>query len=277
VIPAVVQWDGLWVKLMEPTGETYQDAQGRQRARVRRVRVPLLVAYGVDPVRGERWILDWAVGIAEDQASWQGLLERLHARGLHATAGLTVLVSDGSAGLEAALAEVDLGPGGLHQRCVFHVLQNVREKVPGEPGLSRAAKRARRRAVLPAAAPIWQTTDAAVARRRWAAFRAAWAALEPAAVALVGERLPATLVDCPALARARERGAVWQGVGLRTTSALERVNRALRQKGRQAGMFHSARGLQAAVALVIAHRGLGRQPLPPERWTELVEAALVAA
>jgi transposase-like protein len=277
VIPAVLQCDGLWVKVMRPTGEGYQDAGGRQRQRVRRVKVPLLVAYGVDPVRGECWIVDWELGEAEDQASWQRLLERLHTRGLHATAGLTLIVHDGSAGLEAALAEVDFGPGVLQQRCVFHVLCNVREKVQGEPGMSRADKRARRRAVLRAAAPIWQTTDPATAQRRWQTFRETWAAQEPAAVATVAERLTATLGYCAAVARGRERGEAWQATCLRATSALERANRALRQKVRQAGMFHSERGLLAAVALVIAHRGLARQEVPHELWPAVVEAVLAAA
>jgi hypothetical protein len=43
-VPPVVLLDGLWVKLMQPTGEHYRDRQGRQRRRRRRVRVPLLVA-----------------------------------------------------------------------------------------------------------------------------------------------------------------------------------------------------------------------------------------
>src|SRR5215210_6049288 len=73
----------------------------------------------------------------------------------HAAAGLALIVHDGSAGLEAALAEVAFGPGVLQQRCVFHVLRNVRDKGHGTPGMSRAAKQARRRAVLESAAAIW--------------------------------------------------------------------------------------------------------------------------
>ena len=276
-VPAVLLCDGLWLKLMGDTGETYRDAGGRRRRRVRQRKVPLLVAYGVDPVRGERWIVDWELGDAEDQASWQRLLERLHTRGLHATAGLELIVHDGSAGLEAALAEVAFGPAVLQQRCVFHVLRNVRDKVQGTPGMTRAAKQARRRAVLEAAASIWQTTDPATARRRFAAFRDAWAAHEPAAVATVAERLAATLGYCAAMARGRERGEVWQAACVRTTSALERANRALRQKVRQVGMFHSERGLRAAVALVIAHRGLGRRCVLAESWPQVIEAVLAAA
>jgi hypothetical protein len=66
-------------------------------------------------------------------------------------------------------------------------------------------------------------------------------------------------------------------VGLITTSALERANRALRQKARQAGVFHSERGLVAALALVIAHRRLGPGAEPDDLWTEVLEAGLLAA
>lgn len=136
-IPAVVQLDGLWVKLMYRTGEQYTDTRGRKRARVQRVTVPLLVAYGVDPVRGERWILDWELGDAENQASWQRLLERLHARGLHATAGLALFVHDGSGGLEAALAEVAFGPGVLPRQSLPGA-QPATSTLPSQRGCNRA-------------------------------------------------------------------------------------------------------------------------------------------
>src|SRR5207248_165542 len=48
-IPAVVLVDGLWVRVFEPTQETFGDAAGRERLRVRRKKIGLLVAYGVDP------------------------------------------------------------------------------------------------------------------------------------------------------------------------------------------------------------------------------------
>src|SRR5437763_14609665 len=89
-IPPVVLLDGLWVKLMVETGERYRDRAGRDRPRLRRVKVPLLGAYGVDPATGGRWLLDWECGQGEDTASWQTLLERLEARGLRADAGLTL-------------------------------------------------------------------------------------------------------------------------------------------------------------------------------------------
>jgi transposase-like protein len=276
-VPAVVLLDGLWLTLLVPTGEAFVDSKGRRRQRVRRRKVVVLVAYGVDPATGERWVLDWERADAEDEAGWRGLLERLHARGLRTDAGLELLVHDGSGGLEAALETVHLGPGLLRQRCVFHVLRNVRDAVRGEPGLGRDARRQRRRAVLTDAATIWQATDRAEVQRRRRAFRAAWAEREPEAVATVERAFGATTAYLDALERGRERGEAWAPRHLRTTSALERANRALRQKARQAGAFHSERGLVAALGLVLAHRRLHPDADPDDLWTEALEAGLLAA
>jgi len=275
-VPPVVLLDGLWVKVMVETGERYQDRQGRNRPRVRREKVPLLVAYGIDPSSGERWIVDWERGAREDEASWQRLLERLQARGLRADTGLELFIHDGGSGLEAAFGLVAFGPGVLRQRCVFHVLQNIRDAVRGT-GLSRAERQARRRALLQAAAQIWQATDRATVRARHQAFRAQWAADEPEAVATLERAWEGTLAYLTALERARERGEQWAPHYLRTTSALERVNRALRQKARQVSTFQSAAGLAAAVALVIAHRQLGLGATPADLWTEVLEVGLLAA
>ena len=276
-VPPVVMLDGVWLTLLEPTGALETDGQGRRRATKRRRKVALLVAYGVDPASGEHWVLDWERATAEDEASWRHLLERLLGRGLRTDAGLTLLVHDGSSGLDAALETVYLGPGLLRQRCIFHVLCNVRDAVRGEPGMDRAAKRARRRAVLEDAAAIWTTTDRAEVQRRRQAFRTTWQDRGPEAVATLERSFSSTLGYLDALAWARERGEHWQPRFLRTTSLLERLNRAIRQKARQAGAFHSDQGLAAAFALVITHRH--RLPDQPTDhfWAELLEARLCSA
>lgn len=123
--------------------------------------------------------------------------------------------------------------------------------------------------------PIWQATDRTEVHRRRAAFRATWTASEPEVVAALDRVFPATLADVEALARARERDEVWAARHLRTTSALERVNRALRHKARQVGVFHAERGLLAAIALIFTHRGLGLDAPSDDLWTEVLEAGLV--
>ena len=274
-IPPVVLLDGIWLKLMRPTGERYQDRLGRQRPRQRRVKVPLLIAYGVDPTTGARWMLDWELGTGEDQASWQRLLERLYQRGLRADTGLTLFLHDGSSGLDAAFGEVYFGPDVLHQRCVFHILRTLREAVQGEAGMSREAKRTRQREVLQAAATIWQATDRTELQRRRKAFQAAWEQREPQVVAKVEQTVAVSSRYLDALERGRERGEVWQARYLRTTSLLERANRGFRQKARQVAVFHSEVGLKAALVLVVAHRHLDRDD--SLLWTDRLEEALLDA
>lgn len=275
-VPPVVMLDGVWLTLLEPTGEVGTDAQGRRRAHKQRRKVALLVAYGVDPASGEHWVLDWERATAEDEASWRRLLERLLGRGLRTDAGLTLLVHDGSSGLDAALDTVHLGPGLLRQRCIFHVLRNIRDAVRGEPGMDRTAKRARRRAVLEDAATIWTTADRAEVQRRRLAFRTTWQDREPEAVATLERSFGSTLGYLEALTWARERGDAWQPRFLRATSLLERLNRAIRQKARQAGAFHSDTGLAAAFALVISHRHRLPDQAEHDFWAEVLEARLLS-
>jgi hypothetical protein len=276
-VPPVVMLDGVWITQLEPTGEASADALGRRRVTKRRRKIVLLVAYGVDPVSGEHWVLDWERATAEDEPGWRGLLERLHQRGVRTDTGLTLLVHDGSSGLDAALDTVHFGPGLLRQRCLFHVLRNIRDAVRGEPGMDRAARRARRQAVLQDAREIWDTTDRAEIQRRRQRFRAAWGDREPDAVATLDRLFPKTLAYLDALAHARERHEVCQPRCLRATSILERLNRAIRQKARQAGAFHSERGLAAALGLVVTHRR--RLPDQPDDvpWSQTLETRLLSA
>ena len=102
-----------------------------------------------------------------------------------------------------------LDPGVLRQRCIFHVLQNVRDAVRGA-GLSRKAKQARRTAVLQAAAPIWQATDRGTVRRAGRRFRSNGRPTEPEAVAVIARVWDQTLAYLTVLEHARERG---EGVG----------------------------------------------------------------
>ncbi len=187
-----------------------------------------------------------------------------------------MVIHDSGGGLEAALGTVHLGPGLLRQRCVFHVLRNVRDAVKGE-GLDRAARKQRRRELLQDAAAIWRATDRAEVQRRRAAFRQAWATLEPATVVILERVFPATTAYLEALERARERGEVWEVRHLRTTSALERLNRAIRRQARRAGSFKSEAGLAAALALAFAQAGRIHTTATDDLWTELLEAGLLAA
>lgn len=275
-IPAVVMLDGLWIKVLEPTEEEFTDRQGRRRHRCKQRKFPLLVAYGIDPVRGERWVLDWERGADEDEASWRRLLERLEARGLCAEKGLRLFIHDGSAGLEKAFEMVDFGLGVERQRCIFHKLQNVGRDVQGAEGMNRALRRERRREVLHDAAAVYQGTEETEIRDRLATFRAKWGEREPKAVATLERDFDRTIAYLRVRDQALREGQTWRVEDLRSTSALERVQRHFRQKTRQVVIFHADQGVAAAISLVISHHHLtSTTDLQP--WPRALEEALLAA
>ncbi len=276
-VPAVVMLDGIWLKVLVATDEEYVDKLGRHRKRYKRRKFPLLVAYGVDPVTGKRWVLDWERGEQEDQASWQRLLERLLERGLHADRGLKLFVHDGSAGLEKAFEMVWFGQGVERQRCVFHKLQNVRRDVAGDEGMTRQQHQQRRQAVLKDASEVYQGQDELEIRRRLEAFRVKWQDREPGAVTTLERGFDQTLVYLKVIEQARLQGQEWRVEALRTTSPLERVQRHFRQKARQVVIAHSERGIEATIELVIRHRGLAMPDQLTEPWARRLEEALLAA
>ncbi len=274
-VPAVVMLDGVWLKVLEPTGEEYVDRRGRKRQRLEKRKFPLLVAYGVDPVSGERWILDWEKGVEEDLESWRALLMRLQGRGLSERGGLRLFVHDGSLGLERALELVYFGDGVERQRCIFHKLQNVKGDVVGEDGMSRKERSIRRKEVLADAAWVYRGEDETEIRSRLEKFRAKWVDKEPKALLTLERDFERTLVYLKVVEMARRRGQEWHVECLRTTSPLERVQRHFRQKARQATIFHSDKGSDAAIQLVIAHHHLADHST--EFWANLLEEALLAA
>ncbi len=274
-VPAVVMLDGVWLKVLEPTGEQYIDKKGRQRDRLKKRKFPLLVAYGLDPVSGERWVLDWEKGREEDLESWRKLLMRLQTRGLSERAGLKLLVHDGSLGLGKALELVFFGDRVQHQRCVFHKLQNVKRDVVGEEGMSPKERRQRRHEVLADATWVYRGQDEGEIRQRLEEFRAKWQGQEPKAVETLERNFDQTLAYLQVLDKARRRREEWKVECLRTTSPLERVQREFRHKARQATIFHSHKGVDAAIQLVIAHRHLADNST--RFWGNLLEEALLAA
>jgi transposase-like protein len=275
-IPPVVLLDGLWIKVLEPTEEEFTDRLGRRRHRCKLRKFPLLVAYGVDPVGGERWVMDWERGTAEDEASWRRLLERLGTRGLSAEKGLRLFIHDGSRGLEHAFELVYFGPGVERQRCIFHKLQNTGRDVQGAAGMDRLQRRERRREVLHDAAAVYQGNDEAKLRERLVAFRETWGEREPKAVATLERDFDRTIVYLRVRDQAQRQGQVWRVEYLRSTSALERVQRHFRQKARQVVIFHAASGVDAAIYLVLSHHHL-LSPTDCQPWPRVLEEALLAA
>ena len=97
----------------------------RMRRPAGRQRVHMLVAYGVRR-DGTRHLLGFMRSKGESQAAWEGLLQDLYRRGLEGK-GLLLIVTDGCAGLAAALETVY--PRVRHQRCWVHKMRNILEHV----------------------------------------------------------------------------------------------------------------------------------------------------
>jgi transposase-like protein len=251
--PPVVLLDAIWGTLMVETGERKRDKRGRLRRVKRGVTVPLLIAQSIDPESGETSLLAWVEGKAENVEDWTRLLTVLYERGVHAAAGLRLLIHDGSGGLEAGLDSVDFGPV-RRQRCVFHKLENVLRAISGDQGMTREQKRERVRAVLDEASAIYAAPTEAEARRRAAAFTAHWSVSEPKAVATLERDFDATLTYYAVREEAAAHGQAWKMEHLRTTSVLEGLNRSLRAKWRQACAFWSPDGWVGALWLVAQQR-----------------------
>jgi transposase-like protein len=91
------------------------------------------------------------------------LLMRLKKRGVQAEQGLQMIVRDGCGGLGKALSTV-YGKSILDQRCIFHKLQNVADKVSSE--LSGKEHREVRREMMDQAALIYEAEHPEIARQR---------------------------------------------------------------------------------------------------------------
>lgn len=272
--PPVILLDGIWGTIMEATGEKKRDKRGRLRTVKRGKKIPVLIALGMDPLTGVTTVLAWVQGTAEGIEDWTRLLTALHERGVHEQSGLRLFVHDGCAALETALGIVDFGPV-RRQRCVFHKLRNVGRAVMGSEGMGRTEKKERITAVLTDACAVYRAATAAEARDRAATFCTTWGEREPKAVATLERDFEQTLSCYTVQEQAKAAGQTWFLQYLRTTSALERLNRDLRRKWRQAGAFASADGQTAAFGLVIRRRQQTRDVTSGD-WLDSILADLLS-
>lgn len=271
-VPPVVRVDGIWVTLMEETGEVKKDRLGRRRGVKTGRKVPVLVAQGVWPASGRQEVVAWVLGSAEDEASWEALLTQMWERGICPKEGFCLLVGDGSSGLEQARRTVYWDVP--FQRCIFHKLRNIWGDIVLPEGLEGKKARAYKRRFIRSAARIWYAPDEREARRRQRRFCQKWEEAQPLAVATVRRDFDATLVFYQIQAMAAQRGEVWPARRLRTTSPLERAFRAFRRRVRNAVLFHSPSGLTAVFHQLIVRRAARRAGALPGAWQHHLERAL---
>jgi putative transposase len=240
-VPTVVQLDGIWLTIQSQTDTQKLDRRNRCRKERKGQRVVVLVALGFwNDGSGRREIVDWEIATSEEHTKWEKLLNRLGERGVRPERGLQMVVRDGSGGLGEAIAFV-YGSTVLEQRCLFHKLRNVADKVRSE--LKGEEKRDERQQLLEQASVIYQAESAAQARERLRRWAEQWRERAPKAVATLERDFEQTLAYYSLESVARE----WT----RTTALLERTNRQLRRKFRQAVTFGSRKGAEVGIYLQV--------------------------
>lgn len=192
----------------------------------------VLLAMGVD-IEGKRELLGVSVALSEAEVHWRRFLADLASRGLH---GISLFVSDDHAGLKAARAAVF--PSVAWQRCQFHRQQNAGHYVP-----TRALKK-------PVAADIravFDAPDEAEARRLIERFIRTYEAKASKLTGWAETALPEGLAVLALPRHHRTR--------LRTSNAIEVVNREIKRRTRVATLFPneaSCLRLVSAVAMEIS-------------------------
>lgn len=243
-VPPVVCVDGIWIKLMEPTGEARKDRLGRTRQVKTGHSQPILVAQGVWPGLKRREILAWSLEKDEGLESWQHLFEQLFRLGVRPEKGVRLLVGDGSKGLQAAWqANWWMVP---FQRCIFHKLHNIRRDLVVPENIPVGQKRDYKWRLIRQAARIWQAPEEKDARLNYQQIAAAWKEHQPQALITLERDFEQTIAFYQVQAQARSQGQDWPAETLRTTSPLEREFRSDRRRLRPSVLFHSRRGLLAA-------------------------------
>src|SRR5690606_21529268 len=191
------------------------------------VDVAVLIAMGVRG-DGQREIVGVSSELSEAEVHWRDFLLELKDRGLH---GVKMFVSDDHAGLKAARKAVF--PSVPWQRCQFHLQQNAGAYLP---------RQELRKPVAAAIRDIFNASDAEEAKRLLERFTTKYQSKAPKLAAWAAEALPEGLAVYTLPPSHRRR--------LRTTNALERVNKEIKRRTRVATLFPNDRSCERLVTAV---------------------------
>ncbi len=174
----------------------------------------------------------------------------LENRGVYRERGVELFIHDGGTGLRAALDY--FYPHIPHQRCAFHKLRNLWNRIRVPEGMTRQERTDFKEQLLQPLQAIFYADDDAQATQLRDAFVDDWEHDQPDLVATLQRDWHETVAFFKVLARFPQ----WDRTALRTTSLLERVNRMLRRLFRAAGAFHSVHGVLATVARILSPKRL---------------------
>lgn len=188
----------------------------------------VLLAMGVR-TDGKREVLGVSVALSEAEVHWREFLMSLKDRGLH---GIKLLVSDDHAGLKAARMAVF--PSVPWQRCQFHLQQNASAYVPKQEMKAQVASDIR---------AIFNAPDETEARRLLEMFTDRYKNTAPRLATWAADALPQGLSVFALPEKHRKR--------LRTTNALERLNKEIKRRTRVATIFPSEASCERLVTAII--------------------------
>lgn len=247
--PEILLVDGVWVKLLTPTGESFVDKSGHTRQQHCLCEQTLLVAMGVD-AQGQTAVLGYVLTDAETKADWQRLFEHLSARGLAAET-IQLVVSDGAKGLLAAMA-THL-PNATMQRCVVHKVRGFQRYLcyakldttdeDGQPLTQEQARKQRRQQMKREALDIFQQPTLNQAQEQLHAFVDKWNPIEPKAIHnfLWGIKRCFPFYQYPSELHP----------SIRSTNRLERFFREFRAKADEIGAFPNQLSCRTVFQLVV--------------------------
>jgi putative transposase len=241
-VPEVIQLDGIWVTITKQGEVIVHDQRNRARHEREGQKMVILVALGfwIEDGKEKREVVDWQIAESEKHEEWKVLLDRLVERGAKADNGLKAIIRDGCGGLGRAV-ELVYAQSVVDQRCIFHKLKNVRDKCRTE--LKGDDHQEQRRQLMQEARAVYHAESAEQAKERLAVWSAKWGELAPESVATFERDFETTIMYY------QLEGVVLEWV--RSTSLLERVNRQLRRKFRQALSFGSNVGAEVALYLQV--------------------------
>lgn len=206
----------------------------------------VLVAMGVREEDGKRMLLGVSVSLSEAEVHWRAFLEGLRKRGLEVA---KLVTSDDHAGLRAARCAVF--PNLPWQRCQFHLQQNAQHYVPNVALRPQVARDLR---------SVFNTTDRGEADERLAKLIEKYQRPAPKLAEWMETNVPEGFAVFALPEPHRRR--------LRTTNAIERLNRELHRRTRVATLFPNEASLLrlvSAMAVEISEEWeTGRVYLNPE-------------
>lgn len=189
----------------------------------------VLIAIGIDS-SGHRQVLGVSMSLSESEVHWREFLKNLQQRGLH---GIELITSDSHKGLKAALKTIFAGV--KWQRCQFHLQQNAQSYVPRQDMKVTVGQEIRK---------IFNCGDRLEANRLLNLAVESFSKTVPKLSEWMEINIPEglTIFEFPEQHRKK----------MRTSNALERVNKEIKRRTRVATIFPNEASCLRLVSAILS-------------------------